>query len=104
MENIRRLKCSMCFFGTEVELQFIKHYIQCHRLDPNFSVTCNKIGCGVTYRNWDSFRKHLYRRHQERVDEFENRNEEIVLPENNERNEVFGKLVFTFLHIHIFIK
>lgn len=98
MEN-RRLKCPKCFFSTEVESKFIKYYVLCHRLDPNFSVMCNKIGCGMTYRNWDSFRKHLYRNHQERVDELDNNNEEIDVPENNEENDVFGELLFTFLHV-----
>lgn len=54
--------CLLCPFRTNIELCFSKHLITKHKNDPGFIVNCRY--CEATYRKYDSFRKHIYRKHQ----------------------------------------
>lgn len=39
-----------------------------HARDPNFHVNCGIEGCIRTYKNFASFKKHVYRHHREQID------------------------------------
>jgi len=55
--------CSMCpYFGSHHE-RLMSHLLRKHRDDPNFIIHCNFSGCGVSYRNYLSFKKHVFRTH-----------------------------------------
>ena len=40
-----------------------------HSHDPNFLITCGVCGCVRTYKNYHSFRKHLWRDHREKIND-----------------------------------
>ena len=42
----------------------MRHMGTVHSHDPHFHVCCGVHGCPRTYTNFESFRKHLYRRHR----------------------------------------
>lgn len=46
----------------------MRHMGAVHFNDPNFHVCCGVHGCPRTYTNFESFRKHLYRRHHCELD------------------------------------
>ena len=36
-----------------------------HRFDPNLSIKCGINSCSERYKNYESFRSHVYRKHKE---------------------------------------
>lgn len=61
----QRYDCSMCFYTTIRHALLIRHLVRNHRFDPRFLVRCSARDCGVTYKNWNSFKKHVYRNHRD---------------------------------------
>ncbi|KAH7954539.1 hypothetical protein HPB49_019568 [Dermacentor silvarum] len=55
--------CPRCPFSA-AKLSTIVWHLRDHRHEYNFSVTCGVKGCPATYRNFESYRKHLYRQHR----------------------------------------
>lgn len=56
--------CSLCNEFTATSMRSVlRHIGLIHSHEPNFSLTCGIHGCPRTYRNYDSFRKHLARHH-----------------------------------------
>ena len=53
--------CDKCDFRSFDNETLVKHVLDRHSRDPNFSVACNF--CGKTYTKWNSFKKHLHRTH-----------------------------------------
>lgn len=107
-------KCSMCYLELPKD-EVISHVIRSHKFDPNFIVYCNQPGCGASYKNWASYRKHIQRVHRltiENTIEDDTNGENIAdVPmdvhepyddENNELSELgelLTKLSFTFCFI-----
>jgi len=52
--------CTFCYFvGSHSDV--IKHSVTQHSNHPSFFLTCD--ACGGTYKKYDSFRKHVLRKH-----------------------------------------
>ena len=54
--------CSMCPFFSVQHEQLLLHVIKRHRLSTSFMAHCNIPGCGASYKNYLSFKKHVYRK------------------------------------------
>lgn len=57
------VKCSMCMFEGGDSLAVLKHIVKRHKNNPIFHVQCQFEGCASSYQKWDSYRKHLSRKH-----------------------------------------
>ncbi|XP_037562263.2 uncharacterized protein LOC119441728 [Dermacentor silvarum] len=55
--------CPKCPFFSYQLTRVITHIGLVHSGEPNFSIFCGIEGCANTYRNFSSYRSHLYRRH-----------------------------------------
>ena len=64
-----RVKCWLCAsFAARTLKAVIRHIGVVHARDPNFHVVCGIQGCIRTYKNYLSFKKHVYRHHREQID------------------------------------
>jgi len=54
----------MCAYRTVTQHLLLKHAVRYHRFDTNFFIKCSAEGCGSTYSNWFSFKKHFQRAHR----------------------------------------
>ena len=54
--------CSQC--GADKFSQVLSHIQHFHSYDPHVSITCGVDGCQVTYRNFNSYKSHLQRKHR----------------------------------------
>ncbi|XP_034248978.1 uncharacterized protein LOC117649902 [Thrips palmi] len=79
-----RIKCNMCHFKSLSQAQLMNHYVRTHRYDPHFNVTCASEGCRATYSNWDSFKKHMKRKHRGAAHEDPIQNADINLGDNGD--------------------
>uniref|UniRef100_A0A224YW03 Enspm-3 dr n=1 Tax=Rhipicephalus zambeziensis TaxID=60191 RepID=A0A224YW03_9ACAR len=59
--------CPRCPFSSAKFCKVVWH-IRDHRHDTDFSVMCGVQGCAKTYREFESYRRHLYRCHRSYVD------------------------------------
>jgi hypothetical protein len=55
-------KCQFCDF-THTRARVLIHMIRNHEHESKFTLSCNF--CGASYNKYDSFRKHLYRKHHQ---------------------------------------
>lgn len=64
-----RAKCWICasFAGRNLKA-VIRHIGAVHARDPDFHVVCGIQGCVRTYKNYSSFKKHMYRHHKDQLD------------------------------------
>ena len=53
----------MCPYFTSELRKLLTHIVRKHRHDPNFLIHCNFAGCGMSYKNYLSFKKHVSRIH-----------------------------------------
>ena len=59
------LNCSICdVYLAETFEQLLGHIRRCHQSDPNFHCMCGLDGCTRTFRKYDSWRKHIFRKHK----------------------------------------
>ena len=60
-------ECAMCryFCGSKEEL--LDHVVKVHRYESNFLVYCQEDGCGESFTNWESFKKHHFRKHSQKA-------------------------------------
>lgn len=72
------MNCSMCNFVSVDRGRTIKHIVREHRFDPNFSTQCK---CGISYRNWISFKSHVYRKHRNEIILDDIAEDEVPIPE-----------------------
>ena len=56
-------KCSMCPFFCGSHEQLLAHMVKRHRHSPFFIAHCNIPGCGSSYKNYLSFKRHVYSKH-----------------------------------------
>lgn len=58
--------CNLCSFETTDRLILTRHIVRDHKHDTRFSVCCSFPECGQvqSYNKWDSFRRHLRRKHR----------------------------------------
>jgi len=54
----------MCAYRTVTQHLLLKHAVRYHNFDTNFFIKCSAEGCGSTYSNWLSFKKHFQRAHR----------------------------------------
>ena len=43
----------------------LRHIGEVHKHDPYFFIRCGIVHCPQTYKNYDSFRSHVYRKHRD---------------------------------------
>ena len=79
-------KCNLCLYSTELFPLFQKHYIRCHRHDPNFSVACCIGSCAYTTKTWNNFKVHVHQKHHETSDNA--MDADIALLQNNDEPEM----------------
>ena len=58
-----RYLCPMCYFECVNKNILISHAVRHHRTDPQFKIQCTAHGCGSSFSNWGSFKKHVSRNH-----------------------------------------
>lgn len=91
-----RFACSMCCYKGASHSLLLTHIVRNHQNNPLFQVKCNYEGCGATYRQWKSFRSHIYKKHGvdaqlNAVAERLGVEERFILNNNQEINEDEGK-------------
>lgn len=59
-------ECLMCPFSCASELEFTRHLIRHHKNDAGFAVKCTF--CSATYNRYNSFQRHISRKHYLNVD------------------------------------
>lgn len=58
--------CSICnLFGGNSFSAVLRHMGEIHRYDPGLVILCGIGRCPQTYKNYESFRSHVYRKHRE---------------------------------------
>ena len=63
-------KCSRCDEFQSLILQnLLNHYNVVHCNEPNFNVICGVGGCPATFAKYNSFYKHVVRKHQDSYSE-----------------------------------
>ena len=63
-----RVKCSLCAsFAAPTLKAVIRHIGVVHARDPGFHIKCGIQGCIRTYKNYSSFKKHVYRHHRDQL-------------------------------------
>lgn len=63
----RRYKCTKCGRTTFTLRKLLQHVGLIHNHEANFSITCGLNGCVSSFKKYESFRRHVYRKHQEEV-------------------------------------
>ena len=53
--------CTFCNFHFSENFALQRHIVSAHKRHPRFSVSCT--ACSKTWKNYDSFRKHVLRKH-----------------------------------------
>ncbi len=57
--------CCLCnSFGGNSFSSVLHHIGEIHRHDPNLTIDCGIEGCPQTYKRFESFRSHVYRKHR----------------------------------------
>lgn len=57
--------CSLCnCFAGQSFSSVLRHIRNIHKHDPGFQIQCGLEQCPKTYKNYDSFRSHVYRKHR----------------------------------------
>ena len=63
------LKCPLCsWFAAKTLKGVLRHMGTVHAFDSSFFVRCAADDCPRTYRNYHSYKKHLYKKHREMLD------------------------------------
>ena len=57
--------CHMCPFSSSYFTDFVKHTVRMHKNDPRFRVYCEFEGCSFTSKNWNSYKIHVHRFHNQ---------------------------------------
>lgn len=60
-------KCTKCSRATFTLIKLIQHVDLVHAHEPNFTITCGLNNCKSTFKVYESFRRHVYRKHSEHV-------------------------------------
>lgn len=58
-------QCSMCPYFSPDTQKLLHHVVRRHKNAPSFIAHCNAKGCGASFRNYNSFKIHIKRRHQD---------------------------------------
>ena len=56
-------KCSFCAFLCANDDKLLKHYVRCYENAPSFIAYCTYAGYGASFKNYNSFKKHIKRNH-----------------------------------------
>ena len=65
----RKYVCSVCQnFAASSFDSVLRHIGSIHSCEPNLHLTCGIEGCPRTYTSYRSYRKHLFKKHQEFVE------------------------------------
>ena len=58
----------MCGYHCLSKDDLLEHIIvKVHKHESNFLVYCQEDGCGESFTKWDTFKKHLTRKHSNKV-------------------------------------
>lgn len=66
-EEVSIVSCMYCSFKCYDDIILRRHVVAVHKNESNIRFYCNY--CGVSYKNWDSLRKHVQRLHRVIQDE-----------------------------------
>jgi hypothetical protein len=70
MENGEIYECSRCdAFKSLILRTLLNHYHTVHCNEPNFNVICGVGGCPATFTKYNSFYKHVTRKHRDAYSE-----------------------------------
>ena len=83
-------QCPMCtdFAAPTIKL-LLGHIGRVHSHSPNFSFTCGLDGCLTTFKSYASLKKHIQRRHKNKVDPIGPAEESTssILTDDNEQED-----------------
>ena len=57
--------CTICNLFAGKSFFTVLHYMGTYRFDPGLRIRCGIEYCTESYRNFESFRSHVYRKHRE---------------------------------------
>ena len=60
------------------------HIRRTHSHDPNFLITCGRPGCCKAYKQFSSFKSHIYRNHPELLEETDQANDDDIISDNSD--------------------
>ena len=64
------VRCPLCsWFAAKSFKVIVRHIGAVHAHSPAFYISCAASGCPRTYRNYHSYKKHLYKKHRFMLDE-----------------------------------
>ena len=64
--------CRICYRFASFSLKgVLRHIGTVHSHETNFHVVCGILGCPRTYRNYFSYKKHMYRKHRTELSRFQ---------------------------------
>ena len=82
-----RFVCNLCCYSNASFQHFQQHYIRLHRHDPSFTVSCGIGACNFTTKRWNTYKVHVYRKHnvlQNKTENVSQINPETVDEEQDE--------------------
>ena len=59
--------CPKCSKRAFTLMKLVKHIGLIHAHEPNFSITCGLNNCQRSFKNFQSVRRHVYRKHRENI-------------------------------------
>ena len=85
-------ECLLCPFSCLHEQDFGKHLIRHHKNDPAFAVRCSF--CGATYTRYNSYQKHISRKHAVQIDSDMQPIEHSCAQNNDGRSDSVSDMTF----------
>ena len=60
-----RYVCTICNSFASTSFRAVFRHMSDHRCDPGLHIVCGINSCNEMYKNYDSYRTHVYRKHRE---------------------------------------
>ena len=99
-QESRRYRCNVCFSYAGRSLKsVVRHIGQTHAFEANFRVSCGVFGCPRVYYNFHSYKKHLYRKHRDVLDNCDTPTSYFISQLQNDESSSFQEDNINFLDL-----
>ena len=65
MSCVEKYVCTICHNFAGSSFRAVFRHMSGHRYDPNLCIVCGIDSCNELYKNYDSYRSHVYRKHRQ---------------------------------------
>ena len=62
--TVRRYVCSICHSFAGSSYYSVVRHMRCHQHEPYLVIICGLEGCRDSFKNYSTFRRHIYRKHK----------------------------------------